>query len=103
MTNIEDELRDSLRREAPPLGFSKRVLQRVPDERRQAWRRRVVLWAAAAMTAIALGGTIGYSNVQRAREERARGEAAAEQVREALRITGSKLHVVQAKFKEIGS
>jgi hypothetical protein len=103
MTDFEDELRDSLRREAPPLGFSKRVLQRVPDERRPPWRRRVVLWTAAALTVMALGGAIGYSNVQRAREERARGEAAAEQVREALRITGSKLHAVQARFKEIGS
>jgi hypothetical protein len=103
MTNFEDQLRDSLCREEPPLGFSKRVLRRVPDERPHGWRRRVVLWTAAAMTVIAVGGTIKYSNVQRAREERARGEAAAEQVREALRITGSKLHVVQAKFKEMGS
>jgi hypothetical protein len=98
MTNFEDRLRDSLGREEPPPGFSRRVLRRIPQERSHWWRRRVVLWAAAAMTVIAVGGTIGYSNVQRAREERARGEAAAEQVREALRITGAKLHVVQTRF-----
>ena len=101
MTNFEDELRDSLRREEPPLGFSKRVLRRIPDERPHA-RRRVALWAAAATIVVAVGGSVQYSNVQRAREERARGEAAAEQVREALRITGAKLQVVQARFKEIG-
>ena len=52
---------------------------------------------------IGIGGGIQYRQVQQAREERAWGEAAAEQLREALRITGSKLQVVQTKFKEIGS
>ena len=82
--------------------FPNGVLRRIPDERPNA-RRRVLLWAAAAAIVVAVGGSVQYSNVQRAREERARGEAAAEQVREALRITGGKLHVVQAKFKEVGS
>ena len=102
MTNLEDELRDAFRRKEPDDAFVKRVLRRIPDEQR-ARRRTVFQWAAAAAIVGAIGGGIQYSAGQHAREERARGEAAAEQVREALRITGSKLQVVQTKFKEIGS
>ena len=102
MSNLEDDLRDAFRRKEPDEAFVKRVLRRIPDEQR-ARRRTVLQWAAAAAIVVAIGGGIQYSAVQRAHEERARGEAAAEQVREALRITGSKLQVVQAKFKEIGS
>ena len=103
MTNFEDDLRDALRREDPPAGFVKRVVRRVPDERRRGRRKTIAVWAAAAAIVIAIAGGMRYSAVERAREDRARGEAAAEQVREALRITGSKLQVVQARFKEIGS
>ena len=102
MTNFEDDLREALQRKAPAEDLVTRVLRRIPDEER-ARRRTVLVWAAAAGLVVALGGGIQYSAVQRASAERARGEAAAAQLREALRITGSKLHVVQAKFKEIGS
>jgi hypothetical protein len=102
MKDFEDELRDVLRREEPPRGFAKRLLRRTGDERPRAWRSPVWMWAAAAAVAIAMGGGIQYRQVQQAREERARGEAAAQQVRDALRITGSKLHIVQTKVKEMG-
>ena len=102
MTNLEDELREAFRRQEPDGAFVKRVLRRIPDEQ-HARSRTVLQWAAAAAIVVAIGGGLQYSAVQRAREERVRGEAAAEQLREALRITGSKLQVVQAKFKEIGS
>jgi hypothetical protein len=102
MTNLEDDLREALRRKEPDEDLVARVLRRIPDEQR-ARRRTVLVWTAAAAIVVAIGGGIQYSAVQRASEERARGEAAAAQVREALRITGSKLSVVQAKFKEIGS
>ena len=102
MTNLEDELRDAFRRKEPDEAFVKRVLRRIPDKPR-ARHRTVFQWAAAAAVVLAIGGSMQYTAVQRARADRARGEAAAEQVREALRITGSKLHVVQEKFKEIGS
>jgi alkylhydroperoxidase family enzyme len=97
MTNLEDDLREALRRKEPDEALLTRVLRRIPDEQRGR-RRTVLVWAAAAAIVGAIGGGIQYSAV-----ERARGEAAAAQVREALRITGSKLSVVQAKFKEIGS
>jgi hypothetical protein len=102
MTNLDDDLREALRRKEPDEDLVSRVLRRIPDEQR-ARRRTVLGWAAAAALVAALGAGIQYSALQRASAERARGEAAAAQVREALRITGSKLHVVQAKFKEMGS
>jgi hypothetical protein len=102
MTNLEDELREAFQRKQPDGAFVKRVLRRIPDEQRSR-RRTVLQWAAAAAIVVAIGGGMQYAAAERAREERARGEAAAEQVREALRITGTKLQVVQAKFKEIGS
>ena len=102
MTNLDDELREALRRKAPDEAFVKRVLRRIPDQQ-HALRKTVVQWVAAAAIVVAIGGAIQYAAAEHAREERARGEAAAEQLREALRITGTKLQVVQAKFKEIGS
>ena len=105
MRNMDDELRNALRREEPPPGFADRVLQRAehgPFERRQAGRP-FVRWAAAAAVVAALAGGFQYRAVQQAREERLRGEAAKEQVVQALRIAGSKLQLVQAKIKEIGS
>ena len=102
MTNLEDELRDAFRRKTPNEAFVKRVLRRIPDQQ-HARRKTAVQWAAAAAIVVAIGGGVQYAAGERARVERARGEAAAEQLREALRITGTKLQVVQAKFKEIGS
>ena len=66
-------------------------------------RWRVIGWVAAAALIVTAAGGIQYRAVEKAREERVRGEAAKEQVIQALRITGHKLQVVQAKIKEIGS
>jgi hypothetical protein len=108
MRNMDDELRNALRREEPPQGFADRVLQRAARgqvQQRQTSRtdwpfRR---WAAAAAIVAALAGGFQYREVRQEREERVKGEAAKEQVIQALRIAGSKLQVVQAKVKEIGS
>jgi hypothetical protein len=62
----------------------------------------VGLAAAAALVAAVAGG-MQYRNVERARAERAAGEAAKEQVIKALRITASTLQVVQEKVREVGS
>lgn len=105
MRNLDDELRNALRREEPPAGFADRVIERAARGRaqhRQA-NRPFVRWAAAAAIVAALGGGVQYRVAQKEREERLRGEAAKEQVVQALRIAGSKLQLVQAKVKEIGS
>lgn len=112
MNEFEDALRDLLRREEPPAGFAGRVLRRVADGDRRAARRpaprrhagwSLAGWAAAAAVVAALAGGIQYHAAMAAREERAKGQAAKEQVVEALRLAGAKLQVVQAKIKGIGS
>lgn len=106
MTELEDQLRDALRRKTPPPGFTDRVVSRVeadrPTRTLATGRSAFMRWAAAAALVAALGGTIEYRKIREERE-RARGEAAKEQVMQALRIAGSKLQVVQARIKEIGS
>jgi hypothetical protein len=105
MRHLDDELRNALRRAEAPAGFADRVIERAAREERTARpsMRPFMRWAAAAMIVGALAGADQYRAVQDAREERLRGEAAKEQVIQALRITGSKLHLVQVKIKEIGS
>jgi hypothetical protein len=107
MKELDDELRHALRREEPPAGLAERVLRRVADGRppQQQMRRprRFIAWAAAAALVAAVAGGIQYRAIQEDREERARGEAAKEQVVQALRLAGSKLQLVQTKIKGIGS
>ena len=106
MRELDEELRRLLRREQPPPGFAERVLRRVAEEParprrggRPAWWLRLT---AAAILVTGVAGLVQYRTVQEERE-RARGEAAREQVLEALRIAGSKLHTVQEKIREMGS
>jgi hypothetical protein len=114
MKDLDQGLRDALRRESPPAGFAERVLQRAEEDARRdetppprllRWspRRPLVRLAAAAALVAAVAGGIQYRNVERARAERAAGEAAKEQVIKALRITASTLQVVQEKVREVGS
>ena len=105
MKELDDELRAALGRQEPPAGFAVRVLQRVDAETVRPARSRAqfIRWAVAAALVAAMAGGMQYRSIQRERDERARGEAAAAQLLQALRIAGSKLQVVQAKVKEIGS
>jgi len=131
MKNLDDNLRDALRREEPPEGFAERVLRRVEEQERNSGsrpglmrpgftggskgpalrgvstarerdvRRSLVRWAAAAAVFAAVaGGGIQYrtAQIERARAERAAGEAAGRQVVLALQIAGSKLQLVQTKI-----
>jgi hypothetical protein len=114
MKELDDRLRNALRRESPPAGFAERVLQRAEETGRQdgpaqprllRWspRRPLVGLAAAAALVAAVAGGIQYRNVEQARAERAAGEAAKEEVIKALRITAGTLQVVQEKVREVGS
>lgn len=114
MKELDDELRDLLRRKQPPAGFAERVLRRAeersypqdavrPATRLVAWRRPLVGLAAAAALVAAVAGGIQYRSVEKARAERAAGEAAKEQVMQALRITAGTLQLVQEKVREVGS
>jgi hypothetical protein len=106
MNELDDELRKVLRREDPPPGFAERVMRRLetrqPERRIPMVKPSLMRWAAAAMLVAALGGGLQYRAAQR-EQERIRAEAAKEQLMQALRIAGSKLQLVQAAVKEIGS
>lgn len=114
MKELDDELRRALSRQDPPGGFADRVLQRASGPSRLARIERphpasttagrtFMRWAAAAALVAALAGGMQYRTVLKEREERARGEAAKEQVLQALRIAGGKLQLVQARIREVGS
>jgi uncharacterized protein HemX len=106
MTELDDALRRALGREEPPAGFAERVVHRASAPapvRRTGTAAVVVRWAVAAVVVAAIAGGVEYRSVQRAREERARGEAAKQQALQALSIASSKLQLVQAKIKGIGS
>lgn len=106
MSCLEDELRKALRREDPPNGFAAKVLARsaqaVPVKRRWLWpvlfETRSLRWAAAVLCVVLAGASIEYWKEQK---ERARGEAAKSQLMLALRITGSKIQLVQQKIEKI--
>jgi hypothetical protein len=108
MTGFEDELRKALKREAPPPGFGKRVMARIP-ERRPAWRAVLesllrttqLKWAFAGALAVALM-TFGVVRRQQEQQFRAEGERARAEVLTALRIASVKLNTARRKVEAIG-
>ncbi len=104
MKNFEDELREALRAPDVPPGFANRVLARLPyaypPQPGRPSLRRVTIWAAAVL--ICAGSLTGLQ-MERAREQRARGEKAREEVMLALRIAGTKLNQAQGHVRQIGA
>jgi hypothetical protein len=108
---IEELLKNALLRQEAPPDFTEQVLARiaehtsVPQARRDPWwgifTQSLLRWAAitATATSLVIGG-IHYRNVRR---ERAKGEAAKQQLMLALRIAGSKLQLAKAKVNEINA
>ena len=108
MTNIDDELRQALRRVDPPAGFAERVLQRVTGGGASTAESVVVpvrlvraktmfRWAAAAALALTVTGGAWYRSELR---RQAQGEEAKRQVLLSLRMAGSKLQFVQSKVNQ---
>jgi hypothetical protein len=113
MNRFEDELKNALQRQEAPDGFAERVLARTAEQApRPLWpslrgslgnlfAQPLLRWAALAAVCVALVvGGVHYRNFQR---ERARGEAAKEQLLLALRIAGSKLQLARARVDQINS
>lgn len=96
--NLEDQLREALRRQDPPEGFAERVIQRTePVQTRfqshraePKWRFRL-LWPAVSFATAALMLSVGveYRRVQQ--------ERAGQQAILALRIVSEKLNMVRDK------
>jgi cobalamin biosynthesis protein CobD/CbiB len=110
MNNLEEKLRNALRRESAPEGFAERVLARarsLPQPETRAWRRfgarlsrPAFRWALAAV-AVCLMIAAGVVHHQRQERLRREGEMARAQVRQALRIASVKLNVARRKVLEI--
>jgi hypothetical protein len=120
MKNLDDELRNALRREEPPAGFADRVLSRVAEHPEHAQMRgpdpthvsrsasvetastrsklSFTHWAAAAALVAAVAGGFDYLAKQK---ERAEGEAATARVMLGLQIAGTKLQLVQTKISRL--
>ena len=117
MKDLDDELRNALRREEAPAGFTERVLSRVAEQpersissgsngpalqgvggRPTRSRLPFIQWAAAAAFVAAVAGGVNYVAKQK---ERAEGEAARERVVLALHIAGAKLQLVQTKISQL--
>ena len=103
MRDLDNELRKLLRREQPPAGLAERVVRRAQDvdigaASRPGFIAAPLRWAAAAVLVAALAGALQYRAI---RQERVAGEAAKQQVLQALEIAGAKLAVVQAKINRL--
>ena len=105
MRDLEQELRETLRRREAPMGFEERVLRRIEQEgaRRapesggwwRTFRFPALQLAMAALLLILLAG--GSLWQYRRQAEIAKGEEARKQVLLALRITGQKLEYARSK------
>jgi hypothetical protein len=90
--NLENELKNALRREDPGEEFTQAILKRVAGARSRLKRRRLL--AIAASVALLTGASFRLAQY---RKERAEAQWANAQLRLALRITGEKLQLVRQK------
>jgi negative regulator of sigma E activity len=108
MGPLDALIRAALRRQEPPAGFAERVMARVAAEPapRLGWIRRVKAllglprrrWAAVGAVACLL---LLIGVVQYRREQRAEGEMAKVQLKQALHIASSKLNLARKRVQEI--
>jgi UDP-N-acetylmuramyl pentapeptide synthase len=108
---VDDALKNALRRQAAPEGFTDQVLGRVAQQnstpklpRHDPWLRfftqPLVRWAALAAVAAAMILGVHVYDVHR---ERAEGEAAKQRLMLALRVAGSKLQLAKSKVNELNA
>lgn len=102
MKNLEDELRNALKRKQPPEGFAERVIQKAAEEPRGSWfevfTKRGLRWAAAGAVCLVMA-VVGARYFQEY-EAHVQGEEAKEQLMQALRITADKLQFAQLKVQQ---
>jgi len=109
MRPLDDELRSALKRREPPAGFAERVMARLAGQpgrvRRGGWAQAIgslfrmpkLRWVAvgAAVCLLLVVGAVRYQ-----RRERAQGELAKEQLKQALHIASSKLNLAKKRVQE---
>lgn len=92
MSQLERDLRESLRRKQPPAALAATVLERT----RATGKFRTYRWhwlAAAAVIVVMVGGML----IHREQRRRVESEMAKQQLLVALRITGAKVREMQAR------
>jgi hypothetical protein len=94
MSQLDRDLRESMRRPLPP-DFAEKVLARARESESRHTTRP---WLAAAAAVLLM---IGGGNFVEQQRQQARDEKAKEQLMVALRITGSKLRNVQERLSTI--
>ena len=98
MTDFEDLLRRALERKDPSADFTARVMARAAHSRRPLawvnWRA----WTAAGVAAALCLGTLGLEMEHR-RRERLEGEAARQQLIQAMHITSVKLQQIRKRVQ----
>lgn len=98
--NIEQELKDALKRQSPPPDMTERVMaainsRRVPPAPQSFWQHAGLPLAAAAALLLVVG-----AGVARQREvERQQGEAIARQLVTALRIASETLNSAKREIR----
>jgi len=108
LNDIDNQLRNALRRCDPPAGFADRVLARVASQgKRRAWTFHpfplgwpTLRWVAVPTLAAMLVAGFGYHSYEQRKEE-AEARVARQQVLLALRIAGSKLKLAKQKVKKV--
>lgn len=94
MDEIEKALKTALQREPAPVHLAARVHRKINPLQQPAapwWRLPQIRWATVGVAAIAC--VVGA--ISEHRQQQLRGQHARQQVLLALRITGSKLRIVQ--------
>jgi hypothetical protein len=98
MSQFERDLKESLKRREPPPGFAERVLAHTyATEKPGFWGWRGLV-AVAALALVMVGGGVFFVQEQRRQAE---AEQKKEQLMAALRITGSKLRLVDERLSAI--
>lgn len=92
---FEKELRQALERRPAPPGLKRRLMQQRSQRNAERLQTHTMIWqrlAAVILLAAVLAGGAAWRNHEDRMEERAKGEAARQQVLTALRITNHALN-----------
>ena len=98
MTDFEDQLRRALERKDPSADFTARVMARATQSKRPLAWLNWQSWAAAAIAAALCLGSVGLE-LEHRRRAQLEGEAARQQLIQAMHITSAKLQLIRKRVQ----